>query len=592
MAKLGIYYSLCPIVDHKSLLGVNEDSESENVIVTLGKNIAVRYKLSDQKQIKSWRTKDKFSSPVLFNKEDKLYCAVFNQTILRTWNCNDENLDKLKKIKFNLQIHTILECNGIQFIVFTNGNIKLLKEAVDSCKELKPANVINVGDNIQDILTLSVSKKIYIGLLIKNSKGTYFKWTIFQGSKQEDFQTIKLERDNLALRGYVMNTNANAEINLTTLWSDGKMWSHHLKEDSANNEPTFFTLLDCLSCKEDVTIISLNEDYIAMYGANSQEDGASLIIFNIQFQILQSKQTFKMFTSGSKLWCIENHLFLSVGQSLAVIPYHLQNEQIAALIGSHKVTVQDSDIKIIQDVAVVSWEEDEVNANNTTSVLKGFSDEVQDYISQGIPESSICEIILPKYMADNNISAIEKCLECFCDIPELYITKMLNYILKLDPSCFKETSEGDNKLPPNLAPIERCHLIDKLLMFKTSDSMLLPVLRTQLEYSNAVLLLRYICYLLSEDGHSLHKDNADAENKLIDWASTVLDANYLKILLSKDENVIELLTYLNSLVSAHLCSVDELQKLVPVLNKATTSGLNKIDSLYKNYSIEQFNIYM
>lgn len=45
MAKLGVYYALCPLIDHRSLLGVSEDADRGNVIVTLGKNIAVKYKV-------------------------------------------------------------------------------------------------------------------------------------------------------------------------------------------------------------------------------------------------------------------------------------------------------------------------------------------------------------------------------------------------------------------------------------------------------------------------------------------------------------------------------------------------------------------
>jgi hypothetical protein len=45
MARLCAYYSLCPLIDQKSLLGIAEDSASGCVIVTLGKNIVIRYKV-------------------------------------------------------------------------------------------------------------------------------------------------------------------------------------------------------------------------------------------------------------------------------------------------------------------------------------------------------------------------------------------------------------------------------------------------------------------------------------------------------------------------------------------------------------------
>lgn len=46
MAKLGVAYGLCPLIDQESLLGVSEDSALDCVIVTIGKNIVIRYKVS------------------------------------------------------------------------------------------------------------------------------------------------------------------------------------------------------------------------------------------------------------------------------------------------------------------------------------------------------------------------------------------------------------------------------------------------------------------------------------------------------------------------------------------------------------------
>lgn len=46
MAKLHSYYVLCPLIDQKSFLGVSQDKDSENVIVSLGKNVVNTYRVS------------------------------------------------------------------------------------------------------------------------------------------------------------------------------------------------------------------------------------------------------------------------------------------------------------------------------------------------------------------------------------------------------------------------------------------------------------------------------------------------------------------------------------------------------------------
>lgn len=45
MAKLSSYYTLCPLIDQQSLLGVEKDADPACAIVTLGRNIVIRYKV-------------------------------------------------------------------------------------------------------------------------------------------------------------------------------------------------------------------------------------------------------------------------------------------------------------------------------------------------------------------------------------------------------------------------------------------------------------------------------------------------------------------------------------------------------------------
>ncbi|CAK9834468.1 hypothetical protein ANTRET_LOCUS10990 [Anthophora retusa] len=68
MAKLYSYYTLCPLIDQQNLLGVERDSESGCAIVTLGRNIVIRYKLQDLKQLSSWTSKDRLTAQVIYDE--------------------------------------------------------------------------------------------------------------------------------------------------------------------------------------------------------------------------------------------------------------------------------------------------------------------------------------------------------------------------------------------------------------------------------------------------------------------------------------------------------------------------------------------
>jgi hypothetical protein len=58
--------------------------------------------LLNQKQISSWSSKEKLSSPVIYDALGSQYVAVFSRSQLRLWTENEENLDRIKKIKVRI----------------------------------------------------------------------------------------------------------------------------------------------------------------------------------------------------------------------------------------------------------------------------------------------------------------------------------------------------------------------------------------------------------------------------------------------------------------------------------------------------------
>lgn len=53
MAKFHNYYVLCPLIDQKSFLGVSKDKEDANVLVTLGRNVVNKYRVSNSHSYKA-----------------------------------------------------------------------------------------------------------------------------------------------------------------------------------------------------------------------------------------------------------------------------------------------------------------------------------------------------------------------------------------------------------------------------------------------------------------------------------------------------------------------------------------------------------
>lgn len=377
--------------------------------------------------------------------------------------------------------------------------------------------------------------------------------------------------------------------------SDGRMFAYVLEDSDVMPFPgELFAVIQHISTKYTVCILALDENYIAMFGANCNEEGAILIIYNTQFKVTQSKQSFKLFTNGAKLWNYENNLLLPVGQNLAVIPYYLETEQLAALIGSHKNVQSETnaDVTVVQETEVASW--DHKLKLGDIHIPETIKLKINDLLRQGFSESIILEELLLVTLKNENLAYISLCIDYFSDIPEKYLAKLLLYLTVLDSKAFHDQTKHISQLfPSDLQPISRTELIDKILCKPFSEILLLPYLRSELTLSNAVTLLKYICFLWSEEGHILPiKNVVKNHEKLIEWSFVIIDANYQKLLLSKDNSVKEVIIQLNKLVEHHLSLFEDLKFVLTVLsyfkmekicNSATTNNMK--------YSIEQVCLY-
>lgn len=388
------------------------------------------------------------------------------------------------------------------------------------------------------------------------------------------------------------------------LGSDGKIYTYPLKnlfEIELTNElekppGTLFSKIELLSCKYPVTIEYLNNHYIALYGADYSEEGASLILYNTQFKVSQSKQPLKLFTSESKLWKLENNLLICVGQNLAVIPYYLDTEQLASLVGSHRLALNelDPDITIVEKLEVVNWGPTRITLTNNC-IPKKIQSKMAEFSEQGLSEATICEKMLPELMEAKNIDAILCCLQYFCDIPEFYIAKLLRFCLTTDAKYFKNLKPNLLQSKPNNIQLREKHVfLDKLLTRSFSDILLFPIIRSELDLDCTLSLLEYIGYLMSEDGHSLSdKDGFESENKLIDWICLLLDANYQKLLLTKDPTVLTLLKQFKKIVEENLALLKRFGNVVPLLSEFQKRKriAKNIQTNNLHYSIERLSLY-
>lgn len=103
---------------------------------------------------------------------------------------------------------------------------------------------------------------------------------------------------------------------------------------TSNTLGNFIAMIDIINVTQPMSIIGINRDVIAIYAANKNSDGSYVLLYNFKFKVVQSKQYFKIYFKESRIWSIDNNIFLAFGRNLSVIPYHVSEEQLSDMVGS------------------------------------------------------------------------------------------------------------------------------------------------------------------------------------------------------------------------------------------------------------------
>lgn len=106
---------------------------------------------------------------------------------------------------------------------------------------------------------------------------------------------------------------------------------------SQANVPGYFVaMLNLFKVDQPLTIRGVGNDCVAIYGANAQQEGASLVLYNTRFNVAQSKQFFKVYFNNARIWVLGKHILLAYGQTLACVSFRIHREQLAGMVGSQR----------------------------------------------------------------------------------------------------------------------------------------------------------------------------------------------------------------------------------------------------------------
>lgn len=136
----------------------------------------------------------------------------------------------------------------------------------------------------------------------------------------------------------IVPTNPSLAVAITG--SDKRIFMMPLRLEettSQANVPGYFVaMLNLFKVDQPLTIRGVGNDCVAIYGANAQQEGASLVLYNTRFNVAQSKQFFKVYFNNARIWVLGKHILLAYGQTLACVSFRIAREQLADMVGSQR----------------------------------------------------------------------------------------------------------------------------------------------------------------------------------------------------------------------------------------------------------------
>lgn len=117
--------------------------------------------------------------------------------------------------------------------------------------------------------------------------------------------------------------------------SDKRIFMLNLSESSNEVAPgQFVSMLAELNVESKLSVQGLSRNFAAIYGANYGQEGASLLVYNTQFKVVNAKQYFKVYLDFSRLWARDEHILLAMGQNIAAVRYRMNDELLVDMLGS------------------------------------------------------------------------------------------------------------------------------------------------------------------------------------------------------------------------------------------------------------------
>ncbi|XP_014822588.1 PREDICTED: nucleolar protein 11 [Poecilia mexicana] len=369
MAALCEGYTLCglvPAVNRRSseIKGIEEERDSDHVIITDSSRSVTLYKVSDQKPLGSWTVKQGqlLTCAAVFNKQTNEYVAVSDNKVIRIWKEEDIILDKAFKATVSADVRSVHCAHGAEpAVLFQKGAVRLLDSLLSAPQQ--PVEEVLVQDEAIRWSTSIVTDTQQLVIFTTELKGDHFLY--LQRLKPNSVQKYRLEPEGPGLSPLSFWASyKDKNICLLYLYPNGHVYQSlvsvrapeaddgaqvvSLPRDQLLSLPVGKELLEAASA------IFLDDAHVAVVGVPHPSAGPGkdfLCIWNTNFQTLQAAKEMAGKLYG-QLWSFSSKLFIPHGKALSVIPFACPRSSLASALGKLKqVKTEESKTSTV----VPSW---------------------------------------------------------------------------------------------------------------------------------------------------------------------------------------------------------------------------------------------
>eukprot|EP00088_Acartia_fossae_P058594 TRINITY_DN6877_c0_g1_i5.p1 TRINITY_DN6877_c0_g1~~TRINITY_DN6877_c0_g1_i5.p1 ORF type:complete len:538 (-),score=115.96 TRINITY_DN6877_c0_g1_i5:66-1679(-) len=463
---------------------VVEGDEDGHILITQQNKVLVM-KISESAIMHSWYSSP--NQPVIAaakNQDNFENCScvvVYDERTVARVNNLGSKLAAFEKTRLNRNVFDLLAVKGDHLVIFLDGTVGSLKGLIKGHEEGTSEDWYNppvLNTNTDTLLSAHLVEQGHVTSLVMVVKSADQQLKICHGR-------LSLGEEKPVLSGVETKVLGSADDFLSwdvytkkpgylLLWK--KSGEILYTEDFMSLQMrTVFTEANSY----DSEICALSRDYCAIACSKHGEDGGSLKILSLQFQLVSSEAPLKTtIHKGRGLFYVSDYLLIVGGGRVAFGSISELDKQLDQYIG--------------------------LGLNSSTN-----NPEVTNFGALSLYQS------LPGLYKSGDMNKVLDTLTSHHDVPEDLVIDFLDFI----------TDEAKN----SLTNADRKDYLKKIMELELSHRVLAGEM-TRLNMQQGLLLVELMCSIL-EDAVL----QPSIENRLLSWLDLILSSNYVHTVLAKDD---------------------------------------------------------